>query len=362
MVLIDPWGSVLVKDYEDVVKAFGLETFNPKLFPEPNRLMRRSIVFAGRDLRILAGAIKKKEKFYALTGVMPSAEKIHFGNKMVVEMMNYFQEHGAKTYVLVADLEAAATRGVSLEKARKTALDFHIPAWIALGLDPKKTTFYLQSENKEVVHMAYNFSKKITLNEFRSIYGSADPGRIMSALTQAGDILYPQLKEQMPGVIPVGIDQDPHIRLTRDIVERTKSSYNFIPPSATYNKFTPSLDGELKMSKSKPASCIELPENTKEACRKLRGALTGGRDTIDEQKKLGGQPERCMIFELYKQHLIDDDKQLQKIYDDCKAGKLMCGEDKQHACELMTKFMEKFEKDMEKARKKVKELKFVEFK
>ena len=85
-------------------------------------------------------------------------------------------------------------------------------------------------------------------------------------------------------------------------------------------------------------------------------------DTIDEQKKLGGEPEKCMIFELYKQHLIDDDKQLQKIYDDCKAGKLMCGEDKQHACELMTKFMEKFEKDMEKARKKVKELKFVEFK
>jgi tryptophanyl-tRNA synthetase len=362
MVLIDPWGSVLVKDYEDVVKTFGLETFNPKLFPEPNRLMRRGVVFAGRDLRIIAGAIKKKEKFYALTGIMPSAEKIHFGNKMVVEMMNYFQEHGAKTYVLVADLEAAATRGVSLEQARKTALDFHLPAWIALGLDPKKTTFYMQSENKEVVHMAYNFSKKITLNEFRSIYGSADPGRIMGALTQSGDILYPQLKERMPGVIPVGIDQDPHIRLTRDIVERTKSSYNFIPPSAVFNKFTPSLDGELKMSKSKPASCIELPENAKEVCRKLKGALTGGRDTVDEQKKLGGEPEKCMIFELYKQHLIDDDKQLQKIYDDCKSGKLLCGEDKQHACELMTKFMEKFEKDMERARKKVRELKFVEFK
>lgn len=362
MVLIDPWGSVLVRDYEDVIKAFGLETFNPKLFPKPNRLMRRGVIFAGRDLQPIANAIKKKEKFYALTGIMPSAEKIHFGNKMVVEMMNYFQEHGAKTYVLVADLEAAATRGVSIEEARKSALNFHIPAWIALGLDPKKTTFYLQSENKDVVHLAYNFAKKITLNEFKAIYGSADPGRIMGALTQAGDILYPQLKQAIPGVIPVGIDQDPHIRLTRDIASRTKSSYGFVAPSATFNKFTPSLDGELKMSKSKPASCIELPEDPKIVCKKLKNALTGGRDSVDEQKKLGGQPEKCMIFELYKQHLIEDDKELQKIYDNCKSGRLLCGEDKQHACELMTKFMEKFEKELAKARKKVKGIKFVKFK
>lgn len=362
MVLIDPWGSVLVKDYEDVVKAFGLETFDPKIFPKPNRLMRRGVVFAGRDLKIISEAIKKKKDFYVLTGIMPSAEKLHFGNKMVVEMMKYFQEHGAKTYMLVADLEAAATRGISIEEAKKSALNFHIPAYIALGLNPKKTVFYLQSENKDVVHLAYNFAKKVTLNEFKAIYGGADPSRIMGALTQSGDILYPQLKKRMPGVIPVGIDQDPHIRLTRDVVERTKSKYGFVPPSATFNKFTPSLDGELKMSKSKPGSCIELPEDPKEVCKKLKRALTGGRDTVDEQKKLGGEPEKCIIFELYKQHLIDDDKELQKIYNDCKAGKLLCGEDKQYACELMTKFMEKFEKDMIKARKQVKNLKFVKFK
>jgi tryptophanyl-tRNA synthetase len=281
---------------------------------------------------------------------------------MVVENIKYFQDKGAKAYVLIADLEAAATRGVTLEEARKRAMEFHIPAYIALGLDPKKTIFYFQSENKQVLHLAYEFAKKITLNEFRAIYGIADPGRIMSALTQVGDILYPQLEERMPGVIPVGIDQDPHIRLTRDIVERTKSKYGFIPVSSTYHKFAPSLDGDMKMSKSKPESMIELPEDTKSTTKKLKSAKTGGRDSLEEQKKLGGIPEKCMVFEMYKQHLIENDKELDAVYKSCKSGTLLCGQDKQNACSYMDNFMENLVLGMEKARKNIDKLKFVQFK
>jgi tryptophanyl-tRNA synthetase len=124
--IIDPWGSELVEDYEKIVKDFGLEHFDSKLFPNPNKLMRRGVIFAGRDLKQIADAIKNKKRFYVLTGIMPTGDKIHFGNKMVVESMKYFQDHGADTYILVADLEAAAARGVDLEEARKRALSFHI--------------------------------------------------------------------------------------------------------------------------------------------------------------------------------------------------------------------------------------------
>lgn len=358
--IIDPYGSELVEDYEKIIKDFGLEHFNVNLFPESNRIMRRGVVFSGRDLKIISKCIKEKKPFYVLSGIMPTNDRIHFGNKMVVENIAYFQKHGAKAYILVADLESAAARGVSLEEAKKRALDFHIPAYIALGLDPKKTIFYFQSENKDVIHLAYEFSKKITLNEFKAIYGSADPGRIFSAVTQVGDILYPQLKERMPGIIPVGVDQDPHIRLTRDIVNRTKEKKFFLP-SSIYHKYTPSLDGNLKMSKSKPESCIELPEDPKKVCKKLMRAKTGGRDTVEEQRKKGGEPEKCMIFELYKQHLIEDDKELQKIYDDCKSGKLICGEDKQNACKKMTEFMNKLEKNINSAKKNINKLNFVKF-
>ena len=357
--IIDPWGSELIEDYEKIIKDFGLEIFDPKLFPNPNRIMKRNIIFAGRDLKQIANAIKNKKRFYVLSGIMPSAEKIHFGNKMVIENISYFQEQGADAYILVADLESAAARGINLKEAKKRALNFHIPAFIALGLDPKKTKFYFQSENIKITHLASETSKKVTANEFKAIYGSLEPGRIYSAFTQVGDILYPQLEETMPGIIPVGIDQDPHIRLTRDIVKRTKQKYKFFAPSSIYHKYTPSLDGGLKMSKSKPESCIELPEDPKQVCKKLMRAKTGGRDTIEEQRKLGGEPEKCIIFELYKQHLIEDDKELNKIYKDCKSGKLLCGEDKEYCCELMTKFMKDLVKKIEKNKKQVNKLNFI---
>ncbi len=357
---IDPYGAELPEDYTKVIKDFGLEEFKVEAFPSPNRLMRRGVIFSGRDLKRISDCIKDKKPFYVLSGIMPTNDKIHFGNKQVVENIRYFQEQGATAYILIADLEAAAARGVTLEEGKKRALEFHIPAYIALGLHPEKTIFYFQSENKDVVHMAYEFAQKITLNEFKAIYGSADPGRIMSAVTQVGDILYPQLATRMPGIIPVGIDQDPHIRLTRDIVNRTKAK-KFVPPSSIYHKYTPSLNGELKMSKSMPESCIVLPEDIKTATKKIKRALTGGRETVDIQKEKGGEPEKCMVFELDKQHLIEDDKELQDIYDRCKKGDLLCGECKDIACQKMEEFMTHLEKGIEKARKQVDKLNFVKF-
>ena len=359
--IIDPWGSELLEDYEKIIKDFGLEAFNPKLFPKPNRIMRRGVVFAGRDLNIISDAIKKKKKFYVLSGIMPTSDRIHFGNKMVVENIKYFQEHGGEAYVLVADLEAAAARGVPLEEAKKRALEFHIPAFVALGLDAKKTTFYFQSDNIEVCRIASEASKKVTANEFKSIYGSLDPGRIYSAFTQVGDILYPQLKERMPGIIPVGIDQDPHIRLTRDVARRMKEKKFFLP-SGIYHKYTPSLDGSIKMSKSKPESCIELPEDAEAVKRKIKRALTGGRDTLEEHRKLGAVIEKDMVFELMKQHLVEDDDELNKIYDNYKSGKMTSGELKEIACSKMEEFMNKFVKGAGKARKNIDKLKFVKFK
>ena len=359
--IIDPWGSGLLEDYEKIIKDFGLEIFDSKLFPEPNRLMRRGVVFAGRDLKIISDAIKKKKDYYVLSGIMPSNEKIHFGTKMVVENIKYFQEHGAETYILIADLEAASTRGVSLEEARKRALDFHIPAYVALGLDVKKTTFYFQSENKEVMNNAYEFAKKITLNEFEAIYGSADPGKIMAAMTQVADILYPQFKERKPGIIPVGVDQDPHIRLARDIVRRVKARKFFLP-SSIYHKYTPSLDGDIKMSKSKPESCIELPEDVKSVKRKIKNALSGGRDTLDEHRKLGAVVEKDMVFELMKQHLVEDDSELNKIYNEYKSGKMTSGELKEIACVKMEDFMNNLVKGIEQARNHLDRINFVKFK
>ena len=355
--IIDPYGSELIEDYTKLITDFHLERFDSSLFPKPNRIMRRDVVFAGIGQKIISESINKKKPFYVLSGIMPTGDKIHFGNKMVVENIAYFQKMGAETYILVADLEAQATRGVSLEQARKRALDFHIPAYIALGLEPKKTTVYFQSENVEVMRATALFSKKVTLNQFLATYGNADPGKILAAITQVADILYPQFKKRMPGIIPVGSDQLPHILLTRYIVGRMKTE-KYFAPSAIFHKYTPSLDGSIKMSKSRPESCIELPEDPKIVCKKIKNAISGGRDTLEEHKRLGAVIEKDMVFELLKQHLIEDDKKLDKIYRAYKSGKMTSGEVKEIACEKMTQFMNKLEKSIKEAKKLVSELKF----
>lgn len=359
---IDPWGSELPEDYAKIIRDFGLEKFDiDKLkLPNPNRLMRRGVVFAGRDLNIIAKCIHDAKPFYVLSGIMPTNDKIHFGNKMVVEEIKYFQEQGAHAYILVADLESAAARGVSISEAKKRAIEFHIPAYVALGLDPKKTTFYFQSDNRDVIALGFEFAKKITLNEFKAIYGCADPGRIMSAVIQCADILYPQLKERMPGIIPVGIDQDPHIRLTRDVVDRTKH-YKFFAPSSIYHKYTKALNGKLKMSKSEPLYNIELPEDKESYTKKINRALTGGRDTLEEHRKLGADVEKCMVFELLKTHLVEDDDELQQIYDEYKSGKMTSGEIKKLCICKMDEYMLDFNSKLEHARKNISHLHFVKF-
>ena len=360
MAIVDPWGSELVEDYEKLIKGFGLAHFNPDSLPNPNRLMRRQVTFASQDLNSIADAIKNKKPYYAMTGIMPTADKLHLGNKMVIETVKYFQDHGAKTYILIADLEALSTRGVSLEESKKRALNFHIPAYIALGLDPKRTLFYFQSDNKDVIKIANDAARRITLNEFRAVYGTAEPGRILAATNQVGDMVFPQLEQRMPGVIPVGFDQSPHLRLARDYIRRAKEK-KFILLSSIYNKFTPSLDGGFKMSKSKPESVIELPEDINSVSKKIKKALTGGRDTLEEQRKLGAVIEKDMVFELLKQHLVEDDKELNKIYDDYKSGKMLSSEIKEIACEKMAKFMNDFSKKLEKSKKQVDKLKFIKW-
>ena len=356
---IDPWSSDIPEDYLETIKKFGLEKFNVKDFPNPNIHMRRATVVAGRDLKIIIKAIKEKKKYYALTGFMPSSSKLHLGNKVTVDNMVYFQNQNAKTYILIADLESNATRKISYEQAKKSALEYFIPTYIALGIDHKKTFFYFQSENKKVTKLMFELSSRATLNEYRSIYGNTEPNRIISSLLQTADILFPQVhEEKMPGIIPVGIDQDPHIRLSRDIARR-EGENKFFLPSAIEHKFTPALDGSLKMSKSK-ANAIELPDTDENIETSVRKALTGGRETAEIQRKKGGFPDKCMVFELYKQHLIEDDNELNAIYKDCKTGKILCGSCKQNCIDHLKKFMRDFKEKFEQAKKQVHSIKFIE--
>jgi len=146
---------------------------------------------------------------------------------MVIDQVKWFQDQGADITVTVADLEALATRGTSLKTGRKTAIEEYVLNYAAMGLDPEGTNVYFQSSRPEVQRLAFTLGRRTNLSEFEAIYGfegETNLAHVQAPLVQVGDIIHPQLDEfggLRPIVVPVGIDQDPHIRLTRGIAGKT---------------------------------------------------------------------------------------------------------------------------------------------
>ena len=223
---IDPWASKGVENYKEICDKFGLDMIDSKKLPNPTHLHRRGVIFAHRDLDNVLEAKKAGRPFGVLSGLMPSGQ-IHLGHKMVIDQAKWFQDLGGDVTITVADLEAHATRGLSLEKCREYAIEEYISNYAGMGLDPEKTSIYFQSERSIVQKLGFTLGKKTNLSEMEAIYGfSGDTNlaHVQSPLVQAGDIVHPQLEEYgglRPIVVPVGIDQDPHIRLTRGMVSKT---------------------------------------------------------------------------------------------------------------------------------------------
>ncbi len=293
--------------------------------------------------------------------MMPSG-KMHFGHKMVVDMLKFYQNYTDKIFIPIADLEAFWARDISFEKSKKIAIEEYIINYIALGLDIDKTFIYLQSKYWKVKDLSFILSKKTNWSEIKAIYGfggETNIGHIFAPIVQVADILQPEFDENLnkkpiPVLVPVGLDQDPHIRLTRDIAKRLK----IIEPSSTYHRFMTGLLGG-KMSSSKPETAIFLTDSDEEVKKKISSAKTGGGKTLEEHKKYGGKPEECVIYEMFLYHLILDDKELSKIYEECKKGELTCGKCKKLAYELIINFLKELREKREEAKEKLKELKGV---
>ena len=417
---IDPWSSTMYQDYTRLRDEFGIQEFDESLWrdlPSPHRLLRRGVVFGHRDFEIIRDAVLSGRSWAILTGLMPSG-RMHLGHKMVIDEVIYYQSIGADVFIAVADIEAFATRGYSLEETREFALNEYIPNYIALGLKPERCHIYFQSENQDVKDLAYILGKKVNWSQMVATYGfdgSTNMTHIFSPLIQTGDILHVQLEKYggiRPTLVPVGVDQDPHIRLSRDIAqahrlystiltrdnkigvfvktdrdvkkllddaekelslagfeklrritdykaiyiddaekmdiprinellaktEKKFGGYGFLQPSATFHRFITGLDGE-KMSSSNPGGAIFLTDSPEEARKKIMNAKTGGGVSLEEQKKKGGKPEKCMVYELFLYHLVEDDKELEKIYRLCRSGDRVCGECKKHAAMLMEQLL-----------------------
>lgn len=235
-VALDPWGSSSVSDYRNLFEEFGIEEFDEVLeeVPNPHYLMRRGVIFGHRDYRPVAEALQNDEPAAVLSGFMPTGDP-HIGHKLVFDEIIWHQQQGADAYALIADLEANSARGMSWDEIDEHARDYLL-SLLALGFDLEEGTLYRQSTNRELQDLAFELGADANFSEFQAIYGfdgETDVSHMQSVVTQMADILYPQLEEPKPTVIPVGPDQDPHVRLARDLAERMR----FFKVSDAYASF-----------------------------------------------------------------------------------------------------------------------------
>jgi tryptophanyl-tRNA synthetase len=405
---MNPWSSNQTVDVDRLFAEFGIEPVGEvaRRLPEVPPFMRRGVVVGHRDYGLIVDAIRNRTPFHVLTGFMPSGLP-HLGHLMVMKEVVWHVQQGGNGYVAIADREAHAVRGMSWEKCREYGKEY-LKALYALGFEG--TTYY-QSKNERLKDLAFEASTKVNFSELTAIYGfgpETSLSHAVSVVTQVADILFPQLDAgPAPTVVPVGLDQDPHIRLTRDVayklrmftvedrgdhisvrsknapeaaleavhrtfsgskkyaghvdvtgvpmariedavrgIEIARGGFGFYLPSSTYHIFMPGLQGG-KMSSSVPESLFGFYEPEPSVRKKIMGALTGGRMTLEEQRRLGGEPGGCPVFLLNLFHMLEDDRELADLRRRCEGGELTCGQCKKETYERVQAFLRELRDKMD---------------
>ncbi|MFX0084747.1 MAG: tryptophan--tRNA ligase [Candidatus Hodarchaeota archaeon] len=358
---VDAFGGIVI-DYDRLMVEFGIEPIEDiiNMLPKERRhfYMTRNIMFGHTALESVIEAINKNKLFAVMTGIKPSSPEYHIGNLITCNEVIYFQKQGGKVYFCIADLESYADGKLPLDQAEKNAIE-NVADLIALGLDLDNAYVYRQSKQPDVMKLGYLLSSHATYNMMKAIYGHHRIGVYNAAFIQVADILLPQLMNgPIPTVTPIGADQAPHARLSHDLARKRffQEKYGFFLPSFTFHRLIQGLDGSDKMAKRNPMSVLTLFENSKSLKKKIMNAFTGGRVTVEEQRELGGQPEICRVFDLYRFFFQNNDTEIKKIEKQCLSGKLLCGEDKKNLLGLVSEFMENHKQKRADAVQKAEEI------
>lgn len=349
--ILDPWGSLEISNYEKLFKQFGLSRMHSKLKLD-HYLFNRNIIIAHRDFDKVYKKIKSKLPFINMTGIASSGP-LHLGHKLDIDLFTFFSKFTKNNYFAVADIDAYVSRPKinTLKMAKDIAVN-NLAHALALGV-PKNSVYLQSNKDSKYYTFTLSLSKKITENMFRAVYGHLDVGKMAANLLQYSDIIHPQLKGKMPSITGIGLDQDPHAKLTRDLARRIDENVEL--PSFIYFLHQSGLQKGKKMSASEPETAIFLDDKLPEVKRKIGKTFTGGRDTIEEQRKKGGRPDICKIYEIQKFH-NPNDKQVQDIYSKCKKGTLLCNKCKSLCFKFLSTFLKKHQKKLNSTVKTAKKI------
>lgn len=363
--VVTPWTVEGDVDYDKLVERFGTSKISPELLARFEKLtgeihlfLRRKIFYSHRDLDWILSRYEAGEKFFLYTGRGPSGG-VHLGHLLPWIFTKYLQDKfGAELYFQMTDDEKYYnSEKLSLEQttqlARENTLDL-----IALGFDQKKTfVFTDMGYTKTLYSIAAKIAKHTTFSTAKAVFGfenSTDIGMVFFPALQAAPCFLPSVlkKHNIPCLIPAAIDQDPY---WRGIAREVAPKLGFYKPAQIHSKFIPGLGQGGKMSASQPETAIFTTDTPKAVEKKILSSFTGGRATVEEQRKLGGQPDICPVYYYYYFMFEENEEKLLNIYNECKSGKLLCGECKGMLAPRVRKFIEEHQAKRRKAEEKIDE-------
>ena len=282
--------------------------------------------------------MKKKR---ILSGMQPSG-KLHLGNyfgalKNWVSLQDEFD-----CYFFIADWHALSSLYEGPGRIKDFSFEVAID-WLSAGLDPEKCTMFLQSEIPEhaELHLILSMIVPVPWLERNPTYKEKQDEIKNVDMSSYGFLGYPVLQTAdivlyKADFVPVGIDQAPHLELSREIVRRFNKLYKkvFIEPGAKTSDI-PKLNGldGRKMSKTYN-NTIFLSDGEKEIRKKVQSMLT---DPARARRDDPGDPDVC---NLYPFHKIYSPKSMQdEINTDCRTAKIGCGDCKKMLSQTMIEGM-----------------------
>ncbi len=196
-----------------------------------------------------------------LSGITPSSTKgLHIGNYFgAVKPHIEYQDKG-ECFYFVANLHAL-NNVYDPEQVQKNTMNIFIE-YLAFGLDPEKTTFYVQSDITSIPYLQTVLNNVVTMSELKLMHGYKDKlqNQVDQEMINFGLFSYPVLMAAdilvfEPDVIPVGEDQSQHVEITREIARTFNNRYGNVLkiPELSIQKSVarvPGIDGKRKMSKS----------------------------------------------------------------------------------------------------------------
>ncbi|QRV86767.1 tryptophanyl-tRNA synthetase [Ceratobasidium sp. AG-Ba] len=374
-------GQVLGIDYDKLIDKFGtrridaalLERFEKVTGHKPHLLLRRGTFFSHRDFSQILDRHEKGKPFFLYTGRGPSSGSMHLGHMIPFMFTKWLQDvFNVPLVIQLTGMSSLnATKGLSKRHDPSTLSDDekflfkhdlkieqmqdlsrnNAKDIIAVGFDVKKTLIFSDFDYvggafyKNVVKI----SRGITMSQAKATFGFNDSdniGKVHFASIQAAPSFsnsHPNIfgtAKDIPSLIPCAIDQDPYFRLTRDVASKLK----YPKPSLLHAKFLPALQGSAtKMSASNPNTAIYMTDKPGEIKNKInRYAFSGGQETVEEHKRLGGNPDVDVAYQ-YLGFFMEDDEEYAKLGQEYRAGTLLTSQLKAKCIEALQVFVAAFQ-------------------